>query len=55
MAGNGNKKDSPKGYDRWDTFGGTIKQVGKNNPKQQKAIDAINAQRRGKKQPAKKK
>ena len=51
MAG---KKNTPAGYDRWDTFTGTVKVTGKNTPKQQKAIDAINAACKGKKSAKKK-
>ncbi len=34
------KKDSPKGYDRWDTVSGTIKGTGKLTPAQKKAVAA---------------
>lgn len=32
------KKDTPAGYDRWDTFGGTIKRTNALTDTQKKAI-----------------
>lgn len=49
------KKNSAEGYDRWDTIPGAMKIIGKPTAAQQKAVDAINAARAKKKQPAKKK
>lgn len=49
------KKDTPAGYDRWDTFSGTVKLAKKPTPQQQKTIDAINAQLKAKKTATKKK
>lgn len=45
MAG----KKSASGYDRWDTIPGAMKITGKPTAAQQKAVDAINAARKGKK------
>ena len=33
------KKDTPAGYDRWDTFSGTVKTTGKLTDTQKKAIE----------------
>ena len=46
------KKDTPAGYDRWDTFGGTIKF---NGTADKKAIDAALKEQRLAKQKKQKK
>lgn len=44
------KKESPAGYDRWDTFTGTTKGTGKLTETQKKAIERVQKkQKSGKK------
>ena len=48
------KKDTPAGYDRWDTFTGTIKATGTLTPTQKKAIEKAKLEQKQAKQKSKK-
>lgn len=49
------KKDTPAGYDRWDTFTGTIKGTGKPlTPTQKKAVERAKQEQKAAKKKKKK-